>query len=187
MGRGKAPKIRFRQITLEDIPLMHSWFNEAHVQKFYSLREWTENEVLDKLFPSIEFKKPLFGFIALLSECPVGYIQYYHLKDYPWPHQDFDASIVEAGVGLDMFIGDPAWVGKGLGPKNIESFLNTVIWPHFQFCVVDPDEHNLASIRCFEKCGFSKHKAIHSQDALGRSVTLILMIKKLGKENGPCK
>lgn len=169
--------LHFRPVTVEDIPLMHGWFNEAHIQKFYSLRDWKEQDVLDKLLPIIERKKPLFGFIVFLSEQPIGYLQYCHVKDFPWPQQDFEAMIVEAGAGLDLFIGDRAWIGKGLGEKIVENFLDTVIWPHFQFCVVDPDERNLPSIKMFEKCGFVRHKAIHAQDAIGRPVTLLLMVK----------
>lgn len=169
--------IRFRKITEEDIALMHAWFNEPHVQKFYSLREWTEQEVLEKLLPTIERKKRVFGFIIYFEKSPIGYLQYYRIKDFPWPQQDFAPNIVEQGIGLDIFIGDRAWVSQGLGAKIVETFLNSAIWPHFQFCAVDPDERNVASIRMFEKCGFVKHKAIHTEDALRKPVTLMLMVK----------
>jgi Acetyltransferases, including N-acetylases of ribosomal proteins len=170
--------ITFREINMEDIPLIHAWFNEPHVQEFYSLRSWTENEVLDKLLPMIKRKKPLYGYLALMSGVPVGYLQYCAVKDFPWPKQDFDPSIVNRGAGVDFFIGDPTLIGKGLGPKIMARFLDTVIWPHFKFCVVDPDVKNLPSVRMFEKCGFEKHKKIGFQDALGKPASLWLMMKE---------
>lgn len=169
--------IHFRKLTIEDIPLMHAWFNTPHVQNFYSLRSWTKQEVLDKLLPIINQEKPLFGFIVLLDSSPIGYLQYCSIKDFPWIDQDFQPNIVENGVGLDIFIGDPSRIGKGLGSKIIEDFLDTVLWPHFEFCIVDPDERNLASIRMFEKSGFKKHKTVSSKDAIGKPVKLVLMIK----------
>lgn len=169
--------ISFRQITLDDIPIMHAWFNKVHVQKFYSLRSWTEIEVLNKLLPNIEHKKPLYGFIALLDGSPIGYLQYCQVKDFPWLEQEFESEVVENAAGLDFFIGELEWTGKGLGSKIIEYFLNTMIWPNFKFCVVDPDVQNLQSIKMFEKCGFSRHKIIASIDALGKTVKLLLMIK----------
>lgn len=170
--------ITFRPITVDDVPLMHIWFNEIHVQKFYSLRNWSEREVLDNLLPSIEHKKPLFGFIILFELRPIGYLQYYKLKDFPWPEQDFETAIADEASGLDLFIGNPSFIGKRLGSKIINQFLETMIWPRFQFCVVDPDENNSASIKLFERCGFNFHKKIQSKDALERPVTLLLMIKR---------
>lgn len=169
--------ITFRPITIDDISLMHRWFNEPHVQKFYSLRNWSQKEVLDKLLPSIEHKTPLFGFIVLFQNEPIGYLQYCKLKDFPWPDQDFEIVIEDEGCGLDIFIGSPLFIGKGLGSKIISQFLDTIIWPQFQFCVVDPDENNKASIKLFETCGFKLHKKIQSKNALGNPQTLLLMIK----------
>lgn len=171
-------RIKFRLITLEDIPLMHSWFNEPNVQKFYSLRNWSEEEVFDKLLPTIEHKnKSLFGYIVLWQKKPVGYLQTYKVKDFPWSEQDFDLYIEDHASGLDLFIGDPLFTGKGLGEKILNQFLETIIWPCFEFCIADPDQNNLASIRLFEKCGFKLHKKITSKDALGNPVHLLLMIK----------
>jgi RimJ/RimL family protein N-acetyltransferase len=169
--------LKFRKVTKDDIPLMHIWFNEAHVQKFYSLRPWTEEEVLAKLLPNIEEKKPLFGYIALLDGTPVGYLQYCRVKDFPWPEQDLDD--IENGVGLDIFIGEAHWIGRGLGPKIIDAFLKEFLMPTYHFVVVDPDVDNRASIKMFEKCGFSKHKIIATTDALDQATTLQLMTKQL--------
>ncbi len=63
-------KITFRPISIDDISLMHTWFNTPHVQEFYSLRQWTEKDVMNKLKPYINREKPIFGFILLLEEKP---------------------------------------------------------------------------------------------------------------------
>ena len=52
-------KIEFRPLSLSDIPLIHQWFNLPHVKEFYSLRNWTEDEVLKKLQPYILNEKPV--------------------------------------------------------------------------------------------------------------------------------
>jgi aminoglycoside 6'-N-acetyltransferase len=170
--------LSFEVIRKDDIPLMHSWFNEPHVQRFYSLREWSEAEVLHKLLPAIEFKNRLFGFIIFFQQKPIGYIQYYSVKDFPWPQQDFAPNVEKEAAGLDLFIGNPSFIGKGLGSAIITQFLEDLIWPRFQFCVVDPDERNLASIKLFEKCKFVRHKKIISKDSLDKTVTLLLMVKE---------
>ena len=94
---------------------MFRWFNTPHVQKFYSLRPWTEDEVLVKLTPYISGDKPVSGFIVSLDENPIGYLQSYKVSDYPWPNQNLPEEIVKTAVGMDLFIGDEDFLGKGLG------------------------------------------------------------------------
>jgi aminoglycoside 6'-N-acetyltransferase len=133
--------------------------------------------VKDKLRPILEKEKNLFAFIVLVDEKPIGYVQYCPISENPWPEQEIEEKVVNCAAGLDLFIGDPESIGKGLGSKIVQAFLDTEIWPKFSFCFVDPDLRNEASKRCFEKCGFEFHKTIRSEDALKRPVTLTLMKK----------
>ena len=169
-------EITFKTLSLTDITLMHRWFNMPHVQKFYSLRHWNKQEVLKKLKPYISGEKPVSGFIIFLDERPIGYVQSYRLIDFPWEDQDFPNDIVCHAAGMDLFIGNPDWIWKGLGFKIIHKFLDEKIWPKFRYCVVDPSIENKAAIRCYEKLGFIEHKIIHTKDALGSPTTLKLMI-----------
>jgi RimJ/RimL family protein N-acetyltransferase len=75
----------FKILELSDIPSMFNWFNLPHVQKFYSLRTWTENEVLEKFKPYILGAKPVLGFIVVMDKKPIGYVQLSRVRDYPWP------------------------------------------------------------------------------------------------------
>lgn len=92
--------------------------------------------------------------------------------------QEFVQTVVDKGVELDVFIGERSFTGQGLGSKIIEAFLESVVWKDFEFCVADPDVRNIYSIKMFEKCGFKKHKTIKSNDALGKPVKLVLMVRK---------
>lgn len=69
--------ITFRPLMSFDIPLMHMWFNLPHVIKFYSLRNWTQQEVLTKLKPCITGERLISCFIVLMNQNPIGYIQQY--------------------------------------------------------------------------------------------------------------
>ena len=46
-----------------------------------------------------------------------------------------------------------------------------MVQPNYNGCIVDPDVTNSASIRCFEKAGFSK--IIQIDQAIGRSLLLM--------------
>lgn len=168
----------FKPLNFSDILLMHRWFNLPHVQKFYSLRPWTESEVLNKLKPYIEASEPVAGYIVMMDDCPIGYIQYYKINDYPWINQNLTEDMIKQAAGIDMFIAEEALIGKGFGGKIVSNFLDQFIWPEFQYCLVDPDINNTAAIRCYEKLNFREHITISSKDTLGKPVTLKLMILK---------
>lgn len=168
----------FRQLDLTDIPLIHRWFNLPHVQKFYSLRPWAADEVLNKLKPYLEGTKPVKGYIVFMNDSPIGYMQYYRVSDYPWPEQNLTKEIVNQAAGLDMFIAEEILIGKGFGGKIVSNFLDQYIWPEFEYCLVDPDISNIAAIRCYEKMNFKEHTTINSKDSLAKPVSLKLMILK---------
>ena len=62
-----------------------------------------------------------------MNDSPIGYIQYYKVKDYPWDNQNLKEDIVKQAAGFDMFIGDETKIGKGLGSKLVSDFLNQFI------------------------------------------------------------
>lgn len=170
--------IQFVPLNEFHFSLICQWFNKPHVQAFYSLRVWTSEEVRNKLTPYLQHEKGIKGFVIYLDKQPVGYTQCYPIKDHPWENQDLpDDVILEAG-GLDLFIGEEEYLGKGVSFQIINSFLKEHIWPSYKYCLVDPDVRNKASLRLFQKCGFARHKCIDYIDALGQSVMLQLLIKK---------
>ncbi len=171
-------KIIFKALDFSDIPLMHYWFNMPHVQKFYSLRSWTEDEVLAKLTPYISGDKPVSGFVILLDANPIGYLQSYEVSDYPWSNQNLPEEIVKGAIGVDLFIGDERLLGKGLGQQIIQTFIETRVCPQYQYCIVDPDMNNVPAIRCYERLKFKEHQIIDTEDALQRPTKLKLMILK---------
>ncbi len=167
--------IHFERLQTKHYTLIHDWFNKPHVQAFYSLREWTLDEVEKKLAPYLH--GDVKGHIIVLDK-PVGYIQSYPIKSYPWENQGLDEDVIQKGAGIDFFIGEENYMGRGIGKDIVNAFLDQVLWQEFDYCVVDPDEKNTRSINCFKSCGFKIHKEIESENALKEKVKLKLLIKK---------
>lgn len=171
-------KFTFKPLSFSDISLMYEWFNLPHVQKFYSLRQWTKDQVLEKLKPYITGNKPVSGFIVLMNEQSIGYVQQYKISDYSWPNQNLSQAIIDNAAGIDLFIGNEELIEKKIGSQIIKAFIENKVWPHFQYCIVDPDFKNISAIKCYEKLNFHLYAIIDSENALGQSVKLNLMILK---------
>jgi len=175
--------IHFEALNESHFQLLTEWFNKPHVQAFYSLHDWTLEEVTAKYLPYVRKEKPVNCYIVYLDETPFGFIQDYALKDFPWPEQDFTPDMIEKTAGIDLFIGEASTLNKGLGSEMLEAFLQAHVWPRYELCVVDPEVRNTASQRLFHKCGFKTHKTIQTRDTLERDgfvreVSLVLMVKR---------
>lgn len=178
MPKSQSSKFVFEPLNESHFGLMLDWFNKPHVQAFYSLREWTYQQVCDKLTPHLHGKKKVHGYVISLWKCPIGYIQSYPIQDYPWENQELPNEMIQEAAGIDLFIGEAEYSGQGLGCQIVDCFLYEHIWPYFRYCLVDPDIKNRASMRLFQKCGFIEHKQIETTNALNEHVTLQLFIKE---------
>lgn len=63
----------------------------------------------------------------------------------------------ENAAGLDLFIGDPNFLHKGLGPEIMKRFLSEIVFARagVESCVVGPELQNATAIRAYEKAGFN--------------------------------
>jgi aminoglycoside 6'-N-acetyltransferase len=146
-------KIGFRPLTAGDLPLLYEWLQREHVQRWWTDRE-TYDEVVQHYLPAVEGSKPTNLYLILSDEQPAGFIQTYHVADYP-EYRELVA--VEDGVaGVDLFVADPELTGRGLGSEALSRFVTDIVFsePEIHACIADPDAENLASLRAFEKAGF---------------------------------
>jgi aminoglycoside 6'-N-acetyltransferase len=104
-------------------------------------------------------------FVILVDERPVGMIQTYRVGDHPEWGELID--VEPEAAGLDLFVGDPDAVGRGLGPEILREFARTVVFsrPETTAAVATIEEANRRSWRAFEKAGF-RHVRDVEEDGL---------------------
>ena len=151
----------FRPLARGDLPLLHRWLNTPHVHRWWASdgSPQTSEAVAAEYGPQTTGEEPTAGFLICYGDTPIGFIQWYYLRDYP----DYAAQIgVEGAAGIDLFIGEEAYVHRGLGTHILRMFLRDVIFaaPGVRACVIGPDETNTAAIRAYEKAGFRYLKTI---------------------------
>lgn len=156
----EAGRIDFRSLEHADLPLMHEWLGREHVRTWWSDHPPTPEQVAEHYGPKIDGGVPTRPFLILLDGRPIGYAQAYRIEDHP----DY-ARAVDAGPGaggLDLFIGEPELLSRGLGPRIVESFLTGVLFadPEIDVCVIGPSVENRAAIRAYAKAGFTHLKTV---------------------------
>ena len=91
-------------------------------------------------------------YLVLCNNVPIGYVQCYGID--PIKHA-WLPKLPGNVIGIDQFIGEPDYLGKGFGTLFIKSFVKDLVAKDSAVTViVDPDPTNAAAIRCYEKVGF---------------------------------
>lgn len=153
-------KIRFQKLQFDDLPLMQQWLNTDFVTEWYSGEPTTLEGIREEYGPLIDGRDPTQAFLIIYDTTPIGYIQTYKFRDNP----EWQAVVqpAEEAAGIDLFIGHPDYIHRGLGSFIIKKFLQEIVFsqPEIEICVIDPEPANKVAIRAYEKAGFTYWKTI---------------------------
>ena len=143
--------IGFRPLEEADLPQVEAWLRTEHVAEWW--RDPLEIAV-EKRQAALEGRRDVEHYVILEDERPVGMIQTYRVGDHPEWRELIDVEPEAAGV--DLFVGEPDAVGRGLGPEILREFARTIVFsrPDTTAAVATVEESNRRSWRAFEKAGF---------------------------------
>lgn len=157
--------ISFRPLTMEDLPRMLSWVNTEPLLHIWNHGETTTLEQLAaKYEPRIRGEEPVNCYMILVDGQPIGYIQSYLWRDYMEYAQHM--GLTEESASLDVFIGDAANRGRGIGSRMLVQFMREKIFsnPSVESCIITPEVANVAAHRAYEKAGFRHWKTMEHPD-----------------------
>jgi aminoglycoside 6'-N-acetyltransferase len=143
--------IRFRPLQESDLPQVEEWLRTEHVAAWW--RDPLEI-ALEKRREALEGRRDVEHYVILEDRRPVGLIQTYRVADHPdWGDL---VGVEPEAAGVDLFVGEPDAVGRGLGPEILREFARTVVFsrPGTTAVVATVEEANRRSSRAFEKAGF---------------------------------
>lgn len=152
--------INFRLMQTSDINQVYNWTQESHVKTW-----WTDPEDWSEFRQKFENKlKSLYRgcFIIYVRNKPVGYIQYYVANKFSeWSEQP------NGTYGMDLFIGDFNYIGKGYGTEIVKQFVKEIFKNlEAKRVIINPDINNIAAVRAYEKAGFKKLYEIKREDSI---------------------
>jgi aminoglycoside 6'-N-acetyltransferase len=158
--------IAFRPLEDADLPQVEAWLRMEHVAKWW--RDPLEIAV-EKRRAALQGRRDVEHFVILEDGQPVGMIQTYRVGDHPeWGEL---IGVEPEAAGIDLFVGEPGAVGRGLGPQILQEFARSVVFirPEATAVVATVEEANRRSWRAFEKAGF-RHVRDVEEDGLPHRV-----------------
>lgn len=165
-------RLSVRPMTLGDLPDVTRWVNEPHVARWWDEHRSTQ-QVLDYYGPALRGEEPTRLFVLEVNGRSIGFVQDYRIRDYP-------EYVLLAGhpdaVGFDYAIGEPAFVGRGLGTSLLWVYLRDIVWPAYpgvtEFFAA-PDHRNVASLRVLAKLGLTEGVWFDEPGAYGKVDTVV--------------
>lgn len=169
-------RINFQPLKKEHFSLLLKWLQTPHVKEWWDKDIiWTLELIEEKYGAYTEgykleqgLRKEIHAYIIILNDTAVGYIQFYNAYDFPREEGLTLKELPKSLAAIDIFIGDKAYIGKGLSALIMDQFLKDYVDPNYDACFVDPDSRNIAAIRAYEKVGFQHINTIHHSEWMVR-------------------
>ena len=146
--------VGFRLLTDADFPLLTAWLAEPHVRKFYQKALVTLMDVALEYGPCVQGEEPTICYLAVSGATPFAYLQCYRNADYP---QWAEIIGVADGISVDLYIGEPSFLGRGFGQAALRGFLRLIAFPHFRAesrVYISHESGNEAALQCSRAVGF---------------------------------
>ena len=163
--------VSFRPMAHEDLPSVVAWQQAPHATRWFHGRDVTLETATRRYAPRIDGEHATRMWVVTIGGRDVGYVQAYRVAD----HDEYAVKTRHPeAVGFDYVIGDPAYVGKGLGTRMIWTFVHDVLrptYPDVPTFLASPDHRNAASLRALAKCGFVPGDWINMPGTAGESVS----------------
>ena len=163
----RTDRFKFFPLQLAHAVLLHRWLQELHVRAF-----WDDGDRLYSQVKAHYFQpRSVEQFLIFHENMPIGYIQSQVIDS----KHEFGKMRAKTGetYGIDLFIGEKEFIGKGMATAILSAFIDTLREAHLNLKAVlfDPSENNPRAIHVFVKLG-AKPIATHAE-----KVILILEIK----------
>jgi aminoglycoside 6'-N-acetyltransferase len=148
--------LAFRPMARADLPQLRRWLAEPHVAEWWDSGEETVEGVEAAAGERVGRAHPVRPWIVEVGGQAVGFLQWYRVEDeLDW----FPGVEIPPGtVAMDLAIGDPQRIGRGLGRRIVLEFVHHVLRaaaPDSPEVWIDPNPRNERAVRCYRAVGFT--------------------------------
>jgi len=149
-------QLAFRPMMHGDLPQLAVWLAEPHVAEWWGGdASETVDAVESRDRERIDGEHHVDPWVIELDAKPIGFVQWYRVEaEAEW----FPGITIPAGtVAVDMALGDPSTIGRGVGRRVLLEFVHHVLRgaaPDAPEVWIDPDPRNERAVRAYRAVGF---------------------------------
>lgn len=151
--------LSLRSISIHDFSIIREWLKQPHVKDVW------EDSQFEESYEEYVFRSSngaVEQFIIEWNKTPIGYFQFYwaaRVGDGWWEGYD------PRTVGIDFYLGDKEFLGKGIGYKLLE-FVKGRLFENANIdrIIADPSPRNERIVHLLAKAGFRSRGEIHTPD-----------------------
>lgn len=144
--------LRKMQDCIQDYRLLLQWYTVPQVQNYFAPPVTTLEETVKKYRPRILGKHPAIPYIIETDGTPVGYLQIFPLTGKEITR--YSAQSYQTPYGADLFIGNTAYLHKGIGSAALNACTNLLKTElGADVLCLDPRADNRVALRCYQNCG----------------------------------
>ena len=176
-----------RPMTRGDLRDLSRWRGAPHVDRWWHSDGPADLAAVTARYGAdVDGTTPTSLWVLEVNGRSVGFLQEYLLADYP----EYAQLTPDPGaVGCDYAIGEPAWIGRGIGTRMLWSWALAVRErrPHVRHAFAAPDHRNGASLRALAKAGFAPGVWFDEPEPDGSTSTVVGCTLDLDVVLGPSR
>lgn len=164
-----------------DYALLVRWRAEPHVHQWWDPDDPAPSydEVVAHYGPRVRGEDPTVACIIELDGRPVGYVQFYRWAAWSDGATEMGVDFDERTYGLDIHIGDPDAIGRGVGSRAVSTLCTFLERERdASWIALTTELTNARAQHAYEKAGFRKVRQVLDTDTRdGERVRCWLMVR----------
>ncbi|HEX3299531.1 MAG TPA: GNAT family N-acetyltransferase [Actinomycetota bacterium] len=172
-----------------DYGLLVRWRAQPHVHGWWEPDEPVPDleTVRTHYGPRARAEDPTTSCIIELDRTPIGYLQFYRWLGWPEEAAALEVDPDEDTFGIDIFIGEPELIGRGIGTRAVALVCDHLERDHGATAVaLTTESTNVRAQRAYEKAGFRKVREVLDTDTRdGQRIPSWLMVRSPAIDPAP--
>ena len=148
--------MEFKPLEITDCDLLYKWFHSPSVKQWFMVDACDQDNFIKKHQEKINAIDEWY-YIVYFNNIPFGYICYYNANI----DSDNIGFIEPVGTyGIELFIGNTDFIGKGFGKQMLLLFIETIIKKNknIKRLIIDPHINNKIAYNMYLTIGFKPIK-----------------------------
>jgi RimJ/RimL family protein N-acetyltransferase len=173
--------IRMMRDAADEYERFAAWRNLAHVRDWWDPDDppMTTESAFEEYGADVAGRTATRAAIIEVDGTPVGFLQFYPWAAYQQELVAIGVEVPAGAWGLDIFIGEPQWLSRGIGSRAVRTLCDRLIRDEGATAIAfGVEKGNQRARRAYEKAGLTPTVEFLDSDTRGgERVLSILMVR----------